>query len=299
MSQLRSPTTNAKAEPRFECLVCRGTSGTTFAAGCRDLYLGFPGLFDYLRCSDCGHVQLHPLPVNLAQYYRGYPIHRRKTPFFSWLRRRAVGTNYAVPPAHSATVLDFGCGDGWYLQELASQGHAVVGFESDPDHAGRLSRDLGVPVCSSLEELTARHAGTIDMLTMHFVLEHIADPAAVFQMAALLLKPHGQWYFVIPSLDSLEWRLFRQAWHGFDVPRHVSYLSEANVRSLADSVGLAVEGVRRTGSATDFAGSMSNVVTGRYRPAVFAAFLPLGIAWSRLLPGACKQYRLRKLDAGR
>jgi SAM-dependent methyltransferase len=299
MNQLLSPTNVAETAPRFACLVCHGTSGTMFARGCRDLYLGFPGLFDYLRCSGCGHVQLHPLPANLAQYYRGYPIHRQKTAFFSWLRRHTVGANYAVPLVRSATVLDFGCGDGWYLQQLAAQGLTAIGFESDPDHAGRLSRDLGVPVFSSLDDLTARHVGTIDMLTMHFVLEHLADPAAAFRLAGILLKPGGLWYFVIPSLDSLEWRLFGRAWHGFDVPRHVSYLNDATVRSLADTAGLAVERVARSGSATDFAGSMSNLVAGRYRPAVFSAFLPLGIAWSRLVPGACKQYRLRKRDAGR
>lgn len=297
-SNASATTTVDTTSSGFECLVCRGTAHAVFAAGCRDLYLGFPGYFDYLQCRGCGHVQLHPIPGNLAAYYQGYPIHLKKSRGFSWLRQQVVGAAYGMAPTTPATVLDFGCGDGWYLQRLAAGGHTAIGFEADPGHASRLTRELGITVYSNATDLESRYAGMIDMITMHFVLEHVATPAALFQTAGRLLKPGGVWYFVIPSLESLEWRMFGRTWHGFDVPRHVSYLSDTTVQSLAQAASLTVEAIRPCGSATDFAGSLSNLITGCYRPAVFYAFLPLGMLWSRLFPGACRRYVLRKQGPG-
>lgn len=265
-----------------------------FAAECRDLYLGFPGSFDYVRCTACGLVQLHPIPQDLASYYRSYPIHRRKHSVFSWLRRQVVGSNYASPPAARAKILDFGCGDGWYLEQLAGSGHQPIGFEVDPNHARTLSSRLNIPVYDTAAELETHHAGTIDLITMHFVLEHLPNPAGTFHLMSRLLKPGGRWYFVIPNLASKEWRLFGTKWHGFDVPRHISYLDDPHVRVLAAESSLHVMHARALGSATDFAGSLSTLLLGRYTNAAFYAALPLGIVWSWLFPGACRSYWLEK-----
>lgn len=278
----------------FRCLACKSGESCVFASDCRDLYLGFPGAFEYLQCAACGLVQLHPIPHNLAAYYRSYPIHRRKNALFSWLRSRVVAAAYAPPPAMRIKALDFGCGDGWYMQYLQARGHSVLGFEADANHARHLSDQLGAPVYSNAGDLSDHHAGTLDLVTMHFVVEHLPCPSEAFALVSRLLKPGGRWYFVIPSLASLEWRLFGKRWHGFDVPRHISYPEDAHVRMWAERSHLHVDHACPIGSATDFAGSISTVLFGRYTQLAFYAALPCGLLWSRILPGACRYYWLSK-----
>lgn len=285
------------ADTAFRCIVCGDPHSDQVVTDCRDLYLRFPGLFRYVQCRACRLVQLHPVPSNLHEFYRSYPIHSQKTAFFNALRRRMVGGAYAQPPAHPSKICDFGCGDGWYLQFLAAKGHACIGYEPDSGHAQRVSQRINVPMFSDAGELERAHAGTFDLVTMHFVLEHLPDPSGVFHYVSRLVKPGGRWHFVIPSLESLEWRLFGARWHGFDVPRHVSYLNEHHVRDLAAKTDFSVEESQPIGSVTDFAGTLSNVVVGHYSAAAFFAAVPLGVLWSRLVPGACQRYMLRKCDA--
>lgn len=298
--QTRSALTNETSMNRanigssFCCLACAFDTSHPFATDCRDRYLGFPGTFSYRRCQRCGLVQLHPVPESISSYYRNYPIHHQKSRFFDSLRRRIVGGGYARPPAPALKILDFGCGDGWYLDHLISAGHAAFGFEADTAHAHSLSEHLGTSIYADTDDLVAEHAGTLDLITMHFVLEHLPKPAEAFALVSQLLKPGGQWYFVIPNLASLEFRLFGTLWHGFDVPRHVSYLGEDHVHALAFKAGLQVRRAHAIGSATDFAGSASNIICGRYVPMAFFAALTLGILWSRILPGACRCYWLQK-----
>ena len=280
----------------FRCVGCGSAKAEPFLSQCRDYYMGKPGSFDYCRCSDCGLVQLHPVPADMGVYYQAYQVHARKSWLHEAMRRLVMIGGYYLPSPEKEglSLLDYGGGDGWYLREMSGRGHRAVGYEPNPDHARQLSADLGVPVFSDVSELEKDHAGSFDVVTMHFVVEHVSDLQETFRLAHRLLKPGGLFYFLIPNIESIEFKLFGRKWHGFDPPRHISFPTPPIIEGLAGKTAFEVENIRSFGMPNDVAGSLSNVVVGRYHYLAFCAFLPLALVWCRLFSQGCLAATLRK-----
>ena len=131
----------------------------------------------------CGLVQQHPVPADLGALYSDYPIHAGKSGLHEWFRRVVLKDVYFDPrglPAGSR-LLDFGCGDGWFLDATKKAGVTCEGYEFQPDHAGRLSAHLGVRVFGDFDRLVQERQGAYDAITLHNVLEHVADPGSTIQ----------------------------------------------------------------------------------------------------------------------
>jgi SAM-dependent methyltransferase len=188
----------------FRCLACTGGEGGLLHAGCPDLYLGRPFVVDFWKCAACGLVQQHPLPEDTSAFYEASPVHARKSRLYSALRWAVMGPMYCalggLPPG--AVVVDYGCGDGGFLDAQRGRGFELVGFEPDAGQAERLSRELGLSVFGALDPLLAAHAGRADVVTLHMVLEHLTDPDQALSAVARLLKPGGTVYAVVPHLGT-------------------------------------------------------------------------------------------------
>jgi len=263
----------------FKCLCCGADKAEPFLLQCKDYYMGKSGRFDYYLCDICGLVQLHPVPSDMTPYYETYQVHQRKSRLHELVRLWMMGGVYYAPPMPNPPlrILDFGCGDGWYLREMEKKGHDAVGFEPNPSHAHQLEKNLGLQVISQVSSLESQKS--FDVVTMHFVLEHVNSLHETFKLAHRLLKKGGCLYFVIPNIRSVEARLFKRKWHGFDPPRHLSFPTLPVIRRLAKESGFSVESTRIFGSPNDLAGTLSIVLFGRYLYPVFCALIPLAITW--------------------
>ena len=112
-----------------------------------------------------------------------------------------------------ARVLDFGCGSGIYLCELASQGHRMAGIDFSPAMIEQCRRNL--QEASQEAEL---HCGTLDDFPLHnvsfdavicsSVIEYIAEPVAILKKLANLLSHDGVILMTVPNRHS--WRKIRQ-----------------------------------------------------------------------------------------
>jgi SAM-dependent methyltransferase len=278
----------------FRCLACTGGEGRLLHARCPDLYLGRPFVVDFWKCAACGLVQQHPLPEDTSAFYEAYPVHARKSRLYSALRWAVMGPMYCalggLPPG--AVVVDYGCGDGGFLDAQRGRGFELVGFEPDAGQAERLSRELGLSVFGALDPLLAAHAGRADVVTLHMVLEHLTDPDQALSAVARLLKPGGTVYAVVPHLDSWEARWFGRRWHNLDPPRHVFFPLPPHVERMAARHGLRVEGHAPVPFPNGFAASLA-VAGGRFRFPLFALALPAGVVVSRLFPQGSRAYRLK------
>lgn len=90
--------------------------------------------------------------------------------------------------------LDFGCGLGGMLDELAADAEWAGGLEPNRDRAA-IVKAKGHQVISSLEEL---EDATIDIVTMFHVLEHLTDPVAVLTSVRRVLRPGGGVLIEVP-----------------------------------------------------------------------------------------------------
>jgi SAM-dependent methyltransferase len=281
----------------FRCLACASADATLVFADCPDYYQGKPFRVDYHRCRACSLLQQHPLPKDVAAFYEDYPIHEKKSRLYDALRWLVMGGLYYDARAHppGTRIVDYGCGDGGYLGTLRGKGYELIGYEENAGQAARLTADLGLPVHHSVDSLFATVDGRAECVTMHFVVEHLTDLEAGFETARRLLEPKGVFYFVVPHEHSLEARLFGRKWHNLDPPRHVSFPEAAHVQALAERHGLRLEKHAPVPFPNGFAASVPVVLTGRFRFALFALALPLGVLFSRLVPTGTHAYWLRRL----
>jgi SAM-dependent methyltransferase len=201
---------------------------------------------------------------------------------------------YYDPARHprGSVLLDYGCGDGGYLERHREGGLFLLGYEQSPAQASRVAGHLGLPVYADMEALLREHQGAVDVLTMHFTLEHLTDLDAAFREVHALLRPGGVFYYVVPDPSSFEARLFAKKWHGLDPPRHISFPHSGAARRLAARHGFTVSAEHPVAFPNGFAASLPAVLTGRFRLPLFALFLPLGILFSRLVPTGSRAYHL-------
>ena len=280
----------------FNCLVCACATSRPWLEECPDHFLGSPGLATYVQCAQCGLVQQHPIPTDLASLYEQYPIHGKKSRIHEWLRRRVFRHTYfdASLLSPQASILDFGCGDGWYLDSLKKLGMRRTGYEFDADHAIQLSNNLGVPVWSDWNVLATSAEAPFDTVTLHYVMEHLADPSACLQNIRGVLIPNGLVYILLPNIHSWEARLFGRLWHGLDPPRHLSFPDQGVIERLAKMHGFELISTKEIAFPNTIAASLAVFFFGRFKQLAFLAFYPLGMLLSRMFPSGSVAYLLKK-----
>ena len=281
----------------LSCISCGHSVTRPWLEGCRDLYLHTPFVVNYKVCPNCHLVQQIPTPADTSSFYpSSYPMHAPRGTFLGLARSIMVRRVYYVPPsaAKDDVLLDFGCGDGSYLQSVRSRVGRIIGFEFSPQQAARLKADLGCEVYSDLDKASEELAGQVDIVTGHFVLEHLSDLHAAFRFWGHVLKPGGTLHVAVPNIRSWEARLFGKKWHGLDPPRHISFPEEESLFSLMDEHGFKLAGKRYGIFPNTLAASMATVLAGKYHHVLFLALIPLGFILSCLMPQGTSVYEMRK-----
>ena len=125
-------------------------------------------------------------------------------------------------------VVDFGCGGGFLLKELACK--EKCGIEINP-----VARDnaigMGIAVVASADDLTP---GSADVVISSHALEHTFDPLGVLVKIGTLLKPGGRLVLVTPFERDMNWK-------PNDINQHLFTWSPMNLGNLATKAGYVVE----------------------------------------------------------
>ncbi len=260
-------------QPIFSCQLCGSADSRPWLRGCPDYYLRSNHSIDYVECTVCSLVQAYPRPTDIGALYEGYPIHVPRNRAQRIARRLLLQNVYFRPPRGLPTsmLLDYGCGDGTYLREIRSRFKGVCGYEPGASQAADVARRLGVPVYSDRAPMGADLAGTVDILTAHFVLEHVDDLHHAFRNFRLLLKPGGCLYGVVPNIRSWEARWFQKRWHGLDAPRHLVFPEKRHFVQLAKDHGFDRLHFSYAAFPNTLAGSLATVLAGHFHPILMIA----------------------------
>jgi len=258
------PTTNIAAEEAV-CPLCGRDAPRTVFRNLPDWLCGLPGRFNIVECRACGMRYLNPRPAPQAigQYYpESYAAHvdagstlairgRRVVPI---LRRAAdllYSARFGPPgpplkrPRPEAHVLDVGCGTGGLLLGFQKAGWSVTGLDTSPGAVSiarsRLSsQTIYVGDVHTLD----LPRDTFDLVLMSHALEHVYQPRDTLRRVRDLLRPNGRLWVAVPDASSWEARLFREDWIGYDVPRHFTNFSRANLLQMLRSEGFKIVRVR-------------------------------------------------------
>jgi SAM-dependent methyltransferase len=266
----------------FSCRSCEGHDWSPYLDGVSDRLRGFPGTFDYVRCSECGLVQIIQVPMNLSEFYAGYALHTQDSMLYALARKVLVGHCYLMPRTAGGKLLDIGCGNGWYLRSMQRRGWQPFGYEFSAPYAQELSGALGFPVFSGPEELR-NLADAFDLVTFNFSFEHLVEPETLLRIATECLRPGGKLYLAVPNIEGREARLFGRRWFHLDPPRHIAFYSKRLLADRLVRLGLVDIEVLNLAVATGFSGSMSYLLAGRMHSLLWYLGTIPGLAFSLLI----------------
>jgi len=141
-------------------------------------------------------------------------------------------TNLSRLPAGSL-VLDFGCGQGYFLDALRANGYKSIGLEIN-EASALVARAKGHDVRLGFEEL----AGTVcgGAASIH-VLEHIPDVSTALVQIKAVLRPGSPFCFEVPNFASWQARSFRFRWLHAEPSLHVHHFSLRAFLTLLASHG--------------------------------------------------------------
>lgn len=238
----------AAVQTTLSCCVC-GTRAAKFWRRAGDHLLGGPRCFQAVRCLRCGTVRLDPRPTatEMALHYVPATYARAEdedTGIGERLdetnRRSAVRFSAWVGEAGKRRLLDIGCGDGRFLQQMIPLGWNGAGIEVDPVAAQLARQRTGLPIHEVAVEESDFPPGSFDLVTMVHVLEHVSDPRATLTAVGNLLADDGWVGIAIPNIGSVEASLFRSCWYPLDLPRHFWGFTPHSLARLAEECGFDV-----------------------------------------------------------
>lgn len=162
--------------------------------------------YDIVACEACGFRHVLPLPTAKEQraayeeaYYRDekptYLARAREDAEWSrlaWDDRLSLFEDLLKGERTRAlSVLDIGCGPGWFLKVAADRGWKAQGIEPSRQ-AAEHGRSLGLDVVNAMfDEATATRVDVADVVHLNNMLEHVADPLNLLQLAIARTWPGG------------------------------------------------------------------------------------------------------------
>jgi len=136
-------------------------------------------------------------------------------------------------------LFDIGAGDCRRFKAMASAGEfKFSGVEMNQEMA-QAGCDAGFDISpGAFEEFdqTGR-AGTVDVLTINHVIEHVTDPYETMCKAHSLLADDGLFTGRTPKLNSTGHRYFGRYWSGYHFPRHLHLFSRESIELLLRKSG--------------------------------------------------------------
>ena len=203
--------------------------------------------YHVVRCPDCGLLYRHPgiRPERLGDLYGSGKYAKFLAGKYTDKRIRRYETAMApfgalFTDGGGRRLLDFGCGNGLFLDIAHERGFACFGVDlaADAVEAAR-SKPSGAHVyLGSPADVPEIAAGGFDVITMWSVLAHLPRPLEDLTMLRSLLAPDGALLLLTVNAGSLKLRRQLEAWDGF-TPNHLVMFSPEPLRRLFASAGFA------------------------------------------------------------
>jgi 2-polyprenyl-3-methyl-5-hydroxy-6-metoxy-1,4-benzoquinol methylase len=209
--------------------------------------------FDYYRCTQCGLIFLAPIPTDLARYYPSdyYTLAASADQMAQWAEHERYKLDIVRRFADGGRLLEIGPASGGFALLAKRAGFEVEAIEMSGECCRFLNEVLQVRAIHATNEIEAMsHAKDADVIALWHVIEHLGNPWAMLEAAAVKLRPNGVLIVAAPNPDAFQFRMLRGRWAHVDAPRHVCLIPAPLIEAKMKTLGMTpvLRTTRDTGS---------------------------------------------------
>lgn len=224
-----------------------GLCGSTAA---RELYTATDRLgnsdesFPIVQCTACGVLRTLPAlrEAELAKFYP-HDYWGGPQPSQKWISEsQSEKTRFlARCKLSGGSILDVGCGAGFFLRALDSKKWERFGVETSAGASTAAEAVIGSgSVFTGTLTESSWEDSQFDVVTFWSALEHTNDPRMNLREARRIMKTGGTLVVQVPNAASYQARLFKGDWFALDAPRHRYHFTLPVLDRLLSETGFDV-----------------------------------------------------------
>jgi SAM-dependent methyltransferase len=209
-----------------------------------------------MKCKTCGLVRSDPIadPALLAQLY-----HESTFTYTDEVAdlKRTYGRYLAKLDEYGArkdTLLEIGCGNGFFLQQALAQGYrSVRGVEPSRAAVSQAAPEVRDAIVCDLMRPGLFAPGAFDVICLFQVFDHVPDPGTLLDACFAALRPGGLVLSINHNITAVSARLLGERSPIVDI-EHTYLYSPATMARIFGAHGFGIRG----------AGSVRNQYALRY-----------------------------------
>jgi 2-polyprenyl-3-methyl-5-hydroxy-6-metoxy-1,4-benzoquinol methylase len=199
-------------------------------------------IFNISMCKSCGFKFTNPVPSeeSIGKYYQSedYISHSDTSKgiinkLYHLVRKQSLKSKLSLincATSKKGTILDIGCGTGYFLQACKENGWKADGMEPDPNARLMAEKNTKQPIYADL--FSIKEEKKYDIITLWHVLEHVHKLNESIQHMHKLLNPNGVLIIAVPNCLAYDSAIYNTFWAAYDVPRHLYHFTQTDMNKL-------------------------------------------------------------------
>ncbi len=183
------------------------------------------------KCTSCSFVFSRVIPSikKLEKHYDEYPLENKVSEIT--LKRYNEILDLFEPYRQTGRLLEFGCGEGYFLEVALKRNWKVVGIEIS-DKLVKICKDKNILTYKTLSQIPSDENNKFDMAVSIEVIEHLNDPKPYMQEINSLLRNGGGLYMTTPNFNCLSRFILGKKWNNIVFPEHLCYYTVKTMKSM-------------------------------------------------------------------
>lgn len=184
-----------------------------------------------VRCKSCGFIFCSEIPSNdeLEKFYSRYPVSESLSALTA--KRYDEWLDKFESFRKLNTILDVGCGDGYFLERAIKKGWKVFGTEYT-DRQVNQGIKKGITIHKGALDVSNYQPQCFDVICSIEVIEHINNPMEEVAKFQTLLRHGGAVFVTTPNFNALSHNYFGNKWNIITYPEHLCYYTKQTLTDV-------------------------------------------------------------------